>query len=254
MTNSTASAERWAIGLAGTAITALTGAAFWLSYAHLASVAQVHGLGASPARMWAWPMTIDLFILAGEVLMFRGALRGRTDWWAVALTVTGSVGSIGLNVAGVGGGQPVLNYVVAAVPPAAALLAFGALMRQVHGLLARADSERDTPPVVQETAPAESAPEVSPTPEPTPRPAPVEPLVICGEHLAIPAVPPRSRLSTEDATAAIESAWRDGLSVRDAARLATRSPAQVQRVFTRLESATGPQPMPGQIPLEGVAA
>lgn len=128
-------AEQAAVIVAGVVIVVLTAAAFWLSYAHLADVARTNGLAASPARRWAWPATLDLFIVAGEVLMFLAALRGRTDWWAIGLTVTGSLGSIGLNVAGVGARQPLLHYVVAAVPPFAALLAFGALMRQVHRLI-----------------------------------------------------------------------------------------------------------------------
>ncbi|MFJ4879336.1 DUF2637 domain-containing protein [Streptomyces sp. NPDC088745] len=129
-----------AIG-AGAVIIALTAAAFWLSYAHLAEVALAHGLGGAAERAWAWPATLDLFIVAGELLMLRAALAKRVDWWAIGLTTVGSVGSIVLNVAGVSGTRdpatvPLLDYVVAAVPPAAALLAFGALMRQVHQALA----------------------------------------------------------------------------------------------------------------------
>ncbi|MGW3691181.1 DUF2637 domain-containing protein [Streptomyces sp. NPDC005125] len=121
---------------AGLVIVALTGAAFWLSYAHLAEVALGHGLGSAPVRAWAWPMTLDLFIVAGELMMLRAALLRRVDLWAIGLTVAGSGGSIALNVAGVGSHADPLNYVVAAVPPTAALLAFGALMRQVHQALA----------------------------------------------------------------------------------------------------------------------
>lgn len=112
----------------------LTGAAFWLSYEHLHDVADGNGLNG--ARAWAWPATVDLFIVAGELLMLRAALRGRVDPWAITLTASGSLGSIALNVAGVGTQARVLEYVVAAVPPVAALLAFGALMRQVHERLA----------------------------------------------------------------------------------------------------------------------
>lgn len=122
-----------AIGAAVVTI-ALTGAAFWLSYEHLHDVAAENGL--SGVRAWAWPATVDLFIVAGELLMLRAALRNRVDPWAVALASTGSVGSIALNVAGVGTDAEVLEYIVAAVPPVAALLAFGALMRQVHERLA----------------------------------------------------------------------------------------------------------------------
>jgi hypothetical protein len=112
----------------------LTAAAFWLSFAHLAEVAGAHGLAGE--RMWAWPATLDAFIVIGEILILRSSLQGRVDWWAIALAAAGSGGSIALNIAGVGDGAPRLDYVVAAVPPVAALLAFGALMRQIHGILA----------------------------------------------------------------------------------------------------------------------
>ncbi|MFJ9854304.1 DUF2637 domain-containing protein [Streptomyces sp. NPDC101150] len=174
-------AERTAILVAGAVITILTIGAFWLSYAHLATVAQSHGMANSPERRWAWPGTIDLFILAGEVLMFRAALRRITDWWAVGLTVAGSLGSISLNVAGVGVGAPVLDYIVAAVPPSAALLAFGALMRQVHTLVLDQPQhteptpaaepvtvEREAAPQPVEVPALEPQPEAAPVPEPKP--------------------------------------------------------------------------------------
>ncbi|MFG2836078.1 DUF2637 domain-containing protein, partial [Streptomyces zaomyceticus] len=137
-------AERYVLIAAGAVILALTIASFWLSYAHLAEVAGQHGLGSARARQWAWPGTVDAFIVTGELLMLRAGLRRVTDWWAIGLTVTGSVGSIALNVAGVRGSStgaiPVLDYIVAAVPPTAALLAFGVLMRQIHQLVAPPDS------------------------------------------------------------------------------------------------------------------
>ncbi|MFF3622351.1 DUF2637 domain-containing protein [Streptomyces sp. NPDC002467] len=114
---------------------ALTAAAFWLSYEHLHDIAGANGL--TGARAWAWPGTVDLFIVAGELLMLRASLRGAVDWWAVALAASGSLGSIALNIAGVGTGAQPMEYVVAAVPPTAALVAFGALMRQVHEALHR---------------------------------------------------------------------------------------------------------------------
>ncbi|MFR9755530.1 DUF2637 domain-containing protein [Streptomyces sp. TR06-5] len=179
-------AERAAILTAGAVILVLTVAAFWLSYAHLADVAMEHGLASSPERAWAWPGTIDLFILAGEVLMFRAALRGAWDWWAFALTAAGSLGSIGLNVAGVEQNTLSLEHVVAAVPPTAALLAFGALMRQVHGLVTDTDAstadEPESAPAVAverdssaETTPAALEPAEVPAP-PAVEPAPVEPV------------------------------------------------------------------------------
>ncbi|MFF7338746.1 DUF2637 domain-containing protein [Streptomyces sp. NPDC008163] len=137
--------EQLALGAAGIVIVALTAGAFWLSYAHLADVAGQHGLGASTIRRWAWPATLDAFIVVGELLMLRAALRRMTDLWAIAVTAAGSVGSIALNVAGVSGmdderSAPLLDYVVAAVPPAAAMVAFGVLMRQVHQLVVPANA------------------------------------------------------------------------------------------------------------------
>jgi len=153
------SPERALAMAAGIVIIALTAAAFWLSYAHLAEVASAHGLGAAAERAWAWPATLDLFIVAGELLMLRAALLHRVDWWAIGLTVAGSCGSIALNVAGVGAAADPLDYVVAAVPPTAALLAFGALMRQVHqALSARAEVTTEAPsPVTIERAASEAA-------------------------------------------------------------------------------------------------
>ncbi|GBQ01043.1 hypothetical protein SSP531S_24730 [Streptomyces spongiicola] len=164
---------------AGVVIIALTGAAFWLSYAHLAEVALGHGLGEAEVRAWAWPACLDLFIIAGEIMWLRAALAHRVDLWAIGLTAVGSLGSIVLNVAGVTGARdpgavPLLDYVVAAVPPTAALLAFGALMRQVHQALAkRAEvtapvtgevtvERADVEPLPVVTAPVIELPAVSP--------------------------------------------------------------------------------------------
>ncbi|MEU5361105.1 DUF2637 domain-containing protein [Streptomyces albidoflavus] len=160
---------------AGVVIIILTAAAFWLSYAHLHDVAATYGLGGSPERAWAWPATLDLFIVAGEVLMLVAALNGKRDPWAIGLTVTGSVGSIALNVLGVGGGADPLEYVVAAVPPAAALLAFGALMRQLHTWVAEPEAQAEAASAeagaVQEAAEVATDLAIHPTPEPEEEPA-----------------------------------------------------------------------------------
>ncbi|WP_328488246.1 DUF2637 domain-containing protein [Streptomyces zaomyceticus] len=183
-----------AIG-AGLVIIALTGAAFWLSYAHLAEVALGHGLGQAPARAWAWPATLDLFIVAGELMMLRAALSKRVDGWAIALTAVGSVGSIVLNVAGVTGTRdpgmvPILDYVVAAVPPTAALLAFGALMRQIHQALAERDEPVGTLPVPVPVVAVERGEEV--------------PAVVTRPVIALPAASPVwDEWATSKATTAV---------------------------------------------------
>ncbi|MET9702297.1 DUF2637 domain-containing protein [Streptomyces griseus] len=167
----------------------LTGAAFWLSYEHLHDVADGNGLDA--ARAWVWPATVDLFIIAGELLMLRAALRNRVDGWAIALAATGSLGSIALNVAGVGKNAEAMEYVVAAVPPTAALVAFGALMRQVHEALA---TPRSAAEVVTATTPPPAMPVTRPVPEVVPAGARLLPVVAAEvttpEAPAVPAVPP----------------------------------------------------------------
>ncbi|MEU3227159.1 DUF2637 domain-containing protein [Streptomyces sp. NPDC006976] len=260
---------------AGAVIIALTVAAFWLSYAHLAEVALAHGLGTASERAWAWPATLDLFIVAGELLMLRAALLHRVDPWAIGLTVAGSGGSIALNVAGVGTHAGTLDYVVAAVPPTAALLAFGALMRQVHQALAtRAEvtAEVVVNTVVDPVAVSGEHPAVHTVSTPVPVNAlhtveppaveavPVtEPLVICGVPrvftLSVPPVPdpPKVavRLSAEQAREVIEAGWVNGAGVRETARLSTRSASYVAKVFTQL---TKGEAEAAAVPLALVAA
>ncbi len=102
--------------LASVLTVVLTAVAFWLSYEHLQEVAAAHGMAKAVARSWAWPATVDLFIVIGELLILRASLAHQVDWWAIGLVTAGDGASIGLNVAGVGQDAGALNYVVAAVP------------------------------------------------------------------------------------------------------------------------------------------
>lgn len=193
----TAPARASGLGLAigaATIITAITGIAFWLSYHHLHDVAAKNGLGVDPARAWAWPAVLDLFYLAGELLILRASYLRTVDWWAIALTAIGALGSIGLNVAGVGAHALALEYIVAAVPPVAALLAFGALMRQLHVWFAsRAAVEEAAPaaPVVVERVEQQLVP-------PKPQQAPALPPAPPAEEQA----PPESSLEEQVRTIA----------------------------------------------------
>ena len=157
---------------AATVTVLLTAAAFWLSYEHLHDVADLNGLDGE--RAWAWPATVDLFIVAGELLILRASLQHRVDPWAISLAASGSLGSIALNVAGVGAGADAMEYVVAAVPPTAALVAFGALMRQVHEALSAA---RPTDETVALTVSLPATPVTRPVPEVVPAGARLLPLV-----------------------------------------------------------------------------
>jgi len=153
----------------------LTGVSLWLSYEHLHDVGARHGFADDPIRAWAWPATLDLFYAAGEVLILRAALARRVDWWAISLVVFGAGGSIALNIAGVGPGAEALDYVVAAVPPVASLLAFGALMNQLYRLLV---SQADTAVVPDDQAQQDhkaevTAPVIPPAPEQEPTAGPM---------------------------------------------------------------------------------
>jgi hypothetical protein len=120
--------------------------------------------------------------------------------------------------------------------------------RMAEALAARAVPTGNTTADIVATEPV---PPVSTTPQSELAPAPANDLVICGGHLEIPAVPPRPRLSTEEATKAIEQAWADGLSVRQAAKVSTRSASYVQRVYSRLDET---RPIEGQTAIELEAA
>lgn len=193
---------------AGAVIVVLTAAAFWLSYAHLQEVADAHGLDG--ARSWAWPATLDLFIIAGEVLMLVAALKGQRDAWAILLTVAGSVGSIGLNVYGVGSGAPVIEYIVAAVPPTAALLAFGALMRQIHVAVVAA-AEREEPV----SAPVEDVPALQADEEPE---TPAEPVQEAAQDEVVTTIhAPSAKPTVKDIAAAVEDIQAEGKELSGAA-------------------------------------
>ena len=135
-----------------------TAVGFWLSYAGLHSFAVLAGLSGPEA--WAWPASVDLFILAGELGITISTLRdGRPDWRAWGYFAAGCGPSVTFNVLHVAGHFPPWGkYAVAATPPIAAVLALAALMQQVIGLPAalRHMHARQQPdaPAMTATAPA----------------------------------------------------------------------------------------------------
>jgi hypothetical protein len=181
-------ASYWLAVIAASSTIALTSVTFWLSYEALHDLAAGHHL--TNARAWAWPATIDAFIVVGEVLILRASLLRRIDWLAVALVALGSLGSIILNIVSVGAHVDGTTRVVAAVPPVAALLAFTALMRQIYRALAsdeeapRGDealtpvngpSDQAIPPAVEPRPTAVTAPPLPPMPPAPPVLPPVAP-------------------------------------------------------------------------------
>lgn len=57
---------------------------------------------------------------------------------------------------------------------------------------------------------------------------------------------PSERLDAKEARAAIENSWEQGLTIREAAALATRSTSYVQGVYAQLTKSRGGQPAEGQ--------
>ena len=73
-------------------VIAATIVGFWLSYAGLHAFAFRAGLRGPEA--WAWPASVDLFILAGELGVTISAVRGKTDRIAWAY-LTGGAAPLG---------------------------------------------------------------------------------------------------------------------------------------------------------------
>lgn len=117
------------------------------------------------------------------------------------------------------------------------------------------DTEPEPEPAeVDETEPAPAVSTMTPqVAEPTPiRPVPdPEPVSTPAEDEVST---PGKRLDTAAAKKAIEDAWADGLTVREAAARATRATSYVGTVYARLTRERGPQPIKGQTRIEGDAA
>ena len=124
---------RGAVAALAVATVAATVVGFWLSYAGLHAFAVRSGLRGPEA--WAWPASVDLFILAGELGVTISAIRRQRDPLAWCYLLAGFGPSVAFNVLHV---DPAAitwgRYAVAAVPPVAAMLALAALMRQVFRL------------------------------------------------------------------------------------------------------------------------
>lgn len=146
------------------ATAAATAVGFWLSYAGLHDFAVHAGLRGPEA--WAWPGSVDLFILAGEAGVTIAALRRQQDRAAWVYLGLGFAASVTANVLHVDPSALAwTRYAVAAVPPVAAMLALAALLRQVYKTAESAEPQDRGHPLgdqVEEPAPAEpdTAPEV----------------------------------------------------------------------------------------------
>ena len=124
---------RGAVTFMAVTTVAATVTGFWLSYAGLHSFALRSGLHGAEA--WAWPASVDLFIMVGELGLTVSAIRHIKDPLAWGYLLAGFGPSVVFNVLHVAAVTPAWGrYAVAAVPPVAAMLALAALMRQVFRL------------------------------------------------------------------------------------------------------------------------
>lgn len=99
----------------------------------------------------------------------------------------------------------------------------------------------------EDAAEVDTEPAALPSAEDAPEPA-----VYTGVYSGVST--PSAKLSTKDALTAIEEAWVDGRSLRDAAEVSTRSRSYVAKVYRRLDDERGPRPAPGQLTLVKTAA
>jgi hypothetical protein len=134
------------VAILAVSVAAATIVGFWLSYAGLHDFALRNGL--SGAEAWAWPASVDLFVIAGELGITISAVRHKRDPAAWVYLALGFGETVAFNILHA---VPVMpygcRYVVAAVPPIAAMLALAALMRQVYRLAMDADAgPKDTAP------------------------------------------------------------------------------------------------------------
>jgi len=107
---------------------------FWLSYGGLHDFAVLGGMRKEQA--WAWPASVDLFTLAGELGVTISAVTKKPDGLSWFLGIAGFAPSMIFNVSHVDPrAAHWAHYAVAAVPPAAAMLALAAMLRQVHRLV-----------------------------------------------------------------------------------------------------------------------
>lgn len=206
---------------------------------------------------WSLPVAVDVLALVAGVAWLAAGVSAKARALGRNLTLVSVVVSVVLNAVShlVATGHmvvgPELVIAVSAVPPLAAALAVH-LTAAITTPSAADPGTAVAPGGDSEVSPGDS--QGVPSPVANPKPALASSQVICGGHLAVPPVPPAPKLGTEEARKVIEQAWRDGLSVREAAKRATRSASQVQRVYTRLDAERGSQPMPGQQELMPTAA
>jgi hypothetical protein len=103
-------------------------AGFTMSYDAQHSLALTQGV--PPALAWMWPLVVDGFIVVASLSVVRAVADGRRAYYPWLLVLTFSTISVTFNV--VHAAPTVVARFVAAIPPAALVLSFELLMRQLR--------------------------------------------------------------------------------------------------------------------------
>ena len=106
----------------------LAAAGFAMSYDALHSLALTNGV--PPALAWMWPLVVDGFIVVASLSVVRAVADNRRATYPWLLVLAFSTISIAFNV--VHAGPTLVARFVAAIPPAALVLSFELLMRQLR--------------------------------------------------------------------------------------------------------------------------
>lgn len=244
------------------------------------SLGNIHDFAASHGVQdpiaWFLAPAVDLALLAalmGDAVLSRWQLDAGT--WATRLRWFAGAATLGLNVWESVAKLDAASIVLHAVPPILLFVlaeAASPYRRQfaetVRLAAATVDQEADTAPV---STPAPAEADTPETAEPSTPPGEVydqeatpavstqtqqvaQPAPLRAVEAPAEADTPTGRLDAQAARAAIEAAWEGGLTIREAAAKATRSPSYVGGVYAQLAKARGPQPIKGQTRIEGEAA
>ncbi|MGO4417264.1 DUF2637 domain-containing protein [Streptomyces sp. MCAF7] len=252
-------------------VVALLTMAFSLQNIH--DFAAAHGVQDPIA--WFLAPAVDLALLAalmGDAVLSRYGLTAgpwatRLRWFAGATTVALNgweaiaaldPAAIVLHVV-----PPTLLFVLAeAASPYRVKFAETVKLAAATVVDAPAPAEVDTPPVVEVDSPAPTDPvpeadtlydqEADPgvSTKTSQDSAPAAPAPVEADTKADAT---GGRLGAKEARAAIEEAWEEGLTVREAAVRATRAASYVGTVYAQLAKARGPQPSKGQTTIEEAA-
>lgn len=140
-------------------------AGFAMSYDALHSLALSQGVSASLA--WLWPLVVDGFIVVASLSVVRAVADGRRAVYPWLLVLAFSGISVAFNV--VHAAPTLVARLVAAIPPAALVLSFELLMRQLRAALVPNGPQDITVP---ETSPAPASLPVAVPPRPVRRSLP----------------------------------------------------------------------------------